>query len=150
MQQMLKLQNKCKEGLLEPHFDFLTQGISPNLESLKSLYSVRMKIEELKQALVSNGMHGIFTVPSMMCNDPAGTYNQVPAAGSSPLELFTSASELDLQIIKDWSEYLMLAGEKYLVENLLWSGAKIKEIFRKACWEKNRLANHTSNQTSVF
>ena len=35
-QQRLKLQSKCKEGLQEPHFDFLTHGTTANLDLLKA------------------------------------------------------------------------------------------------------------------
>ena len=46
-QQKLKLQTKCKEGLPEPHFNFLTHENNSDLKLLKSLYSVCMKVEEL-------------------------------------------------------------------------------------------------------
>ena len=85
-----------------------------------------MKVKELKQSLTSGDMHGVFTVPIMMCDDPIGTYNKVSAARSRPLELFTSVGETDLKLVKNMSEYLTLAGVKYIVENLLWSSAKIK------------------------
>ena len=81
-----------------------------------------MKVEELKQSLTAGDMHRIFTVPSMMCNDPGLVYNKVPAAGGLPLEMFTSVQEIDLELVKNWREYLTLTGELYLVENLLWSG----------------------------
>ena len=46
MQQKLKLKMHCEEGLPEPHFDFLTHDESKKgIESLKTLYSVRMKVE---------------------------------------------------------------------------------------------------------
>ena len=99
-----------------------------------------MKVEELKQSLTAGDMHGIFTVPSMMCNDPGLVYNKVPAARGSPLEIFTSVQEIESELVKDWSEYLTLVGEKYLVKNLLWSGTKIKaslsEKLRKKLIEK--------------
>ena len=71
-------------------------------------------------------MHGIFTVPSMMAEDPTGAYNQVPAAGCTPLDMFNSIQELDIEVVKSWSEYILAAGEGYLVENMLWSAVKIK------------------------
>lgn len=125
-QQKIKLKAKCEEPLEEPHFDFLTHDNSSDLTSLQSLYSVRMKVEELRLALTGDDMHGVFTVPSMMCDDPTMTFNQVPAAGCHPLDMFNSIEEVDIELVKNWSEYLTMAGEEYLVENLLWSGVKIK------------------------
>ena len=135
-QQKLKLQAKCEEGLLEPHFDFLTHGSTTNLQSLKMLYSVRMKVEELRQSLTTGDMHGVFLVPDSMCVDPTATFNRMPAAGSAPLDLFNSVQEVSLELAKDWSEFLIQAGEKYLVENLFWSAAKIKASLSDSLREK--------------
>ena len=109
-QQKLKLQTKCEEGLPAPHFDFLTHENSTDLKSLKSLYLVRMKVKDLRQLLTSNNMHGVFTVPSMMVEDATGIYNSVPAAGRSPLDMFYSIQELDIELVKTWSKYLLAAG----------------------------------------
>ena len=68
-QQKLKLQMKCKEGLPEPHFDYLTHKNKSDLKYLKLLYSVRMKVKELRLLLISNDMHGIFTVPHLPIPD---------------------------------------------------------------------------------
>lgn len=135
-QQKLKLQTKCEEGLPKPHFDFLTHENSSDLKSLKSLYSVRMKVEELRLSLTSEDMHGVFTVPSMMTGDPTGIYNLVPAAGSAPLDMFHSIQELELELVQQWSEFLLAAGEPYLVENLLWSAMKIKNSLSDGLREK--------------
>ena len=135
-QQNLKLRTKCEEGLPEPHFDFLPQGTLPNLDSLKNLYSVHMKVAELKQWLTAGDVHAIFTASSLMYNNPELVYNKVPAAGSSLLKMSTSIQELDFDLVKNWNECLTLAEEKYLVENLLWSGTKIKASLSEKLREK--------------
>ena len=70
-------------------------------------------------------MNGVFTVSSSMCDDPTGNYNKVPEAGASPIDMFYSMEDLDLDLVKNWSEYAMMAGESYMVENLQWSGKRI-------------------------
>ena len=125
-QQKIKLKAACKEPLKEPHFNFLTQDNSLDLTSLQSLYSVRMKVEELRLILTADDMHGVFTMPSQMCEDPTWLYNYVPAAGCQPLDMFTSIEMIDLDLMMKWSEYISAAGEEYLVDNLLWSSTKIK------------------------
>ena len=125
MQQKLKLKLHCEEGLPEPHFDFLLHYESKKgLDLLKSLYLVRMKVEEMKQVLTADDMHGIFVISSSMCEDPTMVYHKVPAAGCHSINRFTAVQEVDLELVKDWSEYVTAAVESYLVENLLWSGAK--------------------------
>ena len=125
-QQRIKLQAKCETPLEEPHFDFLTHDNSSDLSLLKSLYSVRMKVEELCQAVTADDMVRFFTVPSMMCPDPSGMYDYVPVAGSAPVDMFTSIEMLDLEHVMCWIAYLTAAGKHYLVKNLLWSATKIK------------------------
>ena len=85
-----------------------------------------MKVEELRLSLTADDMHGVFTVPSMMCVDPTGTFDYVPAAGCAPLDMFDSIEQLDLDHVKRWSTFITAAGETYLAENLLWSATKIK------------------------
>ena len=137
MQHKLKLKIHCKEALPEPHFDFLTHNESKKgLDLLKSLYSVRMKVKELRQELIACDMHSVFVVPSMMCDDPTFVYNKVPAAGGHSVDLFTAVEDVDLDLMKNWSKYVASAGEPYLVENLLWSASKIKVSLTDGLKEK--------------
>ena len=134
--QKIKLQAKCKEGLPEPHFDFLASDPSSDLTSLKGLYSVRMKVEELKQSLMAEDMHGIFVMPDAFAEDPTGTFNKMPAAGCASVDMFTNTEDVDLETCKEWSKFLSAAGEQYLVENLLWSGMKLKNSLSNGLKEK--------------
>ena len=68
-----------------------------------------MKVEELRLALTADDRHGVFTVPSMMCVDPTGNFDYVPAAGSAPLDMLDSIEQLDLEHVKHWSAYLTAA-----------------------------------------
>ena len=88
-QQTIKLKTKCKEALQELYFNFLTHDNSCDLSSLL-LYLVQMKVEELCQALMADVMHRIFAVPSMMCLEPTGNYNFVPAAVSQTIDMLNS------------------------------------------------------------
>ena len=127
MQQKLKLKLYCEEGLPESHFNFLTHDKSKKrLESLKLLYLVQMKVEELKQVLKVDNMQEVFVIPSTMCEDPTMVYHKVLSSGCHFIDLFTAVQDVDLELVKYWSKYVTVARESYLVENLLWSGAKIK------------------------
>ena len=95
-----------------------------------------MKVEELRLLLTSNDMHGVFTVPSIMTKDPTATYRLVPAAGSSPLDMFCSIQDLDIELVKSWSKYILAARESYLVENILLSAVKIKNSLSDGLQEK--------------
>ena len=86
-QQLLKLQQRCEEGLAEPHFAFLSYDNLNSLESLKNLYSVRMKIEQLRTSLMEGDMQGVFSVPSSMVEDPTGGFDYVPGLGCAPVDL---------------------------------------------------------------
>ena len=81
-------------------------------------------------------MHSTFTLPSMMTTDPSGAYAKVPAVGSAPLDMSTSIQELDIELVKDWSEYTLASAKSYLVENMLWSAAKIKNSLLEGLQEK--------------
>ena len=85
-----------------------------------------MKVEELCQEVTADDMIGIFTVPSLMCKDPTGMYDYVPAVRCEPLDMFDSIELVELEHVMRWSLYLTTAGEHYLVKNLLWSETKIK------------------------
>ena len=86
--------------------------------------------------LIANDMHRVFVVPSTMCDDPTMVYDKVPAAGCHSIDLLTDIQDVELNLVKDWSEYVASAGEPYLVENLLWSGAKIKASLTDGLKEK--------------
>ena len=134
----LKLKNKCESGLTDK-FDLLTYGELDHMENLRSLYSVTMKIEEFQSALMTTDMHGVFMIPSEMADDP--TFERVPAQGASTIDLFYSHGEVSLEQVRQFSAYLMMAGQDYHVQNLIWSGTKLldscSETLRSKIIEKS-------------
>ena len=78
-----------------------------------------MKVEELRQAVTADNMIGVFTVPSMMCKDPMGTHDYVPAVGSLLIDMFNLIEMVELEHIMQWSAYITATGEHYLAENML-------------------------------
>jgi hypothetical protein len=56
--------------------------------------------------------------------DPT-TGDFVPETGSRPINLFTSLSDVDLKTIKNASAFSAHYGQDFVLENLLWSGAKL-------------------------
>ena len=99
-QQLLKVQQRCKEGLEEPHFDFLSYDNLNSLESLKNLYSAQMKIEQLRSSLMEIDMHGVFSVPSIMVKDATVNFDYVPGVGCAPVDLFYLSKELTLKPLR--------------------------------------------------
>ena len=149
-QQQIKLQAKCEEPLEDPHFDFLTHDNILDLRSLQSLYSVRMKVEELRLALTVDDMHQVFFVPREMCLNPTFTFLYVPAAGSQPTDMFNSIELLDLELVQRWSEFITAAGEDYLAENLMWSATKIKMSLSEGGGENYWLAGSVSHRSGIL
>ena len=147
-QQLLKLQQRCEEGLAEPHFAFLSYDNLNSLESLKNLYSVRMKIEQLRTSLMEGDMQGVFSVPSSMVEDPTGGFDYVPGLGCAPVDLFYSSEGINLEVIKRYSSFIAMAGEEYLVQNLLWSGKKIMNSLSEKL--KQKLIEKTMGWSVIY
>jgi hypothetical protein len=120
-----KLKRAAETGL-EEKFTMMEPliGSKASREQLKSIYSVTMRIEEFRRSLQAFDMEDVFLIASAYVVDPT-TGDFVPEMGSRPINLFTSLSDVDLETIKNASAFSTHYGQDFVLENLLWSGAKL-------------------------
>jgi uncharacterized membrane protein YgcG len=121
---MSKLKRAAETGL-ETKFSMMEPfvGTKTSTEQLKSIYSVTMRMEEFRKSLQSFDMDDVFCIASDYEMD-ADT-NWIPAVGNRPINLFTSHQDVDLETVKRASSYSLHWGADFVVQNLLWSGAKL-------------------------
>jgi hypothetical protein len=117
---------KSAEAGLEAKFTLMEPflGNKPSKDQLKSIYSVTMRIEEFRRSLQAFDMVDVFIVASDYELDE-GTGDYKPALGSRPIDLFTSVKEVDIETVKHASAFTTHYGQEFVLENLLWSGAKL-------------------------
>ena len=48
-------------------------------------------------------MHGVFSIPIIMVEDPAANFDFVPGLGSAPIDIFYSSNKVNLELIKIYS-----------------------------------------------
>jgi hypothetical protein len=83
-----------------------------------------MRVEEFRKSLQAFDMDDVFIVASSYeMNPDLGDY--VPAPGASTINLFTSSQDVVVETIKRASAFSTHYGQDFMVENLLWSGAKL-------------------------
>lgn len=83
-----------------------------------------IRTEELKEDMARYDMTGVFLIPNdFIYNATDDEY--YPVSGASPINLFDSAAEVEMTLVKQASEWMMRFGADYDIENLFWSGAKI-------------------------
>ena len=101
-----KLKKFAEEGL-EFKFSLLAPldgTTKPTIDKLKGVYSVTIRVEELRGDLQRYDIHDVFLIASDW------TYNSDededrPAAGARPIDLFTSHAEVSLDTIKKASTF---------------------------------------------
>ena len=119
----IKLQNNAEKGI-ETKYDLLDQVNLSDVETLKAVYSMSIRTGEMKSEMARYDMHGVMTIPSTV------TYNAdedeyFPAQGASPIDMFNNAAEVEIDLVKHVSEWMMKYGASYHAENLFWTAAKI-------------------------
>jgi hypothetical protein len=120
-----KLKRAAETGL-EEKFTMIEPliGTKPTKEQLQSIYSVTMRIEEFRRSLQAFDMEDVFVIANEYDIDAtSGDYK--PATGSRPINLFTSIQDVDLNTLKNASAFSTHYGQEFVLENLLWSGAKL-------------------------
>lgn len=83
-----------------------------------------MRIKEYRKSLQAYDMEDVFTITSEYKQDP-NTNEYRPNADAEPINLFVHASKVDLELIKKASEYMSGYRQWWILQNLLWSGAKL-------------------------
>ena len=118
----IKLQNSAEKGL-EIKYDLLDNINLTDIETLKAVYQMSIRTEELKDDMARYDIQSVMLIPSTFTEDANGEFH--PAPGARPIDLFTSAADIKLEVVKQASEWQMRFGQDYHVENLFWTGAKI-------------------------
>ena len=119
----INFQNNAEKGL-EAKYDLLDNVNLTDVETLKAVYNMSIRTEELKEEMAKYDMHQIMTIPGTFTyHDDDGFYH--PAQGASPIDLFNNAAEVRIETVQRASTWIMIFGQNYHSENLFWSGAKI-------------------------
>ena len=138
-----KLKKHAETGL-ETKFDLMPSiNVNDDLEQLKNVYQISMKIEQFKRELHNYDLTDVFLIPNSMEYRTAEN-EYWPATGASPIDLFANYGDVDLKLVRQVSEFHMLRGATYHAENSIWSGTKLLN----SCEE--RLRQKIEEQTKDF
>lgn len=136
----MKFQVNAEKGL-ETKYDLLDNVNLTDLQTLQAVYNMSIRTEELKDDMARYDMHETMLIPNRFHLDPNdGDYH--PAPGASPINLYQSASEVDIELVKTASTWVMKYGADYHTENLFWSGAKILHSCTARLREKIEESTH--------
>ena len=112
----MKLQNNAEKGL-ETKYDLLDNVNLTDVETLKAVYNMSIRTEELKEEMARYDMNEIMLIPNNFAyHEDDGTYH--PAPGASPINLFSYASNVKLDLVQKASTWVMLFDQDYHPENL--------------------------------
>jgi hypothetical protein len=121
-----KLKEHAEKGmehkfmLMEP----ITGETKATTKQMKSVYSVQMRVQEFQKALAAYDMEDVYTFAAEYAQHP--DENELwPVIGARQVNLFEDYEQLSLQQVKDASRWIMVYGEDYHVQNLVWSGTKL-------------------------
>ena len=124
--ELSKLKKSAEEGL-EHKFSLLAPldgSMTPTIDKLKGVYSVTIRVEELRNSLQMYDMADVFLIANEFAWDVNNDEFR-PAQGAAPIDLFTSHADVSMDIIKKSSTFFQRRGQDYHVQNLFWSGTKI-------------------------
>ena len=94
----LKLKEAAIAGL-EDKYDLLDSANTTDMDSLKNVYSISIKNEELKASFRQFDMIDVMTCPDVMVLDSSG--EPEPGATANPINLFNNVMEVRLETIKE-------------------------------------------------
>ena len=118
----IKLQTSAEKGL-DLKYDLLDNVNLTDIDTLKAVYQMSIRTEELKEEMARFDIQRRFLIPNAFHTD--ANDDKHPAPGVRPIDLFYSAADVDIDIVKQASEWFMRFGQDYHTENLFWSGAKV-------------------------
>ena len=94
----LKLQTSPEKGL-EIKYDLLDNINLTDIDTLKAVYHMSIRTEELKDDMAKYDIHSVMLIPSAFITDVHG--DEHPAPGARPINLFDSAAEVDVEVNRD-------------------------------------------------
>jgi Zinc knuckle len=95
-----------------------------DVEQMKKIYSVTMRVGELKSAFMEYDLQDVFRIASSYVENPM-TRDDEPDPNAEAIDLFTKHAEVSLETVKQASLFFSRYGQDFQVENLFWSGTKI-------------------------
>ena len=129
-----KLQMAAETGL-ESKYDLLDNVKMSDVDTLKAVYQMSIRTDELKNDMYRYDMAGIMLIPDRFTYDSTSG-EMVPDVGASPVDLFVSASEVNLTLVKTHSEWMLKFGPDYHSENMFWTATKILNSCTESLREK--------------
>ena len=129
---MNKLQMAAETGL-EQKYELLDAVSLSDTETLKAVYQMSIRTEELRESLGRYDMDGIFLVPDSF-ELRVSDNEYVPSATAKAINLFQNAAEVTTTLVCRFSEYVLKFGQNYHSQNMYWSAANILN----SCGEKLR------------
>jgi len=129
-----KLQMAAETGL-ESKYDLLDNVNMSDVETLKAVYQMAIRTDELKDDMFRYDMAGIMLIPDRFIYD-ANSNEMIPDVGASPIDLFASASEVNLTLVKTHSEWMLKFGPDYHNENMFWTATKLLNSCSESLREK--------------
>ena len=121
-----KLKRYAEEGL-EFKFKLFApiDGSGANdLDQLKKIYSVTMRVGELKSAMMNYDLQDVFRIASAY-KENLVSHEDEPDPEAEAVDLFAKHAEVSLETVKQASMFFSRFGQTFQVENLIWSGTKI-------------------------
>lgn len=125
-----KLKKRAEEGLADVQFKVMgdismTQEGVLAKESLQDIYNVQTLIDQFEGYCRQYDMDDVFTVPSVMVRDET-LGELVPGAGYNAIDLFKHHQKVDLDVVKNFSEFVSRFGSEEQCQNLTWSGTALR------------------------
>ena len=120
--ELYKVQLACQKGV-KTIFSMMALSDQSNKTSIKGVYDVQTRLDELKKAIQDDDMHDVFMIASEFEKDATGIY--IPKSTATQLDLFTVYTEVDLETVKHWNAYCLAYGPTYMAQNLAWGMEKI-------------------------
>ena len=98
----IKLQTSAEKGL-ESKYDLLDNVNLTDVETLKAVYQMAIRTEELKEDMARYDIQEVFLIPNEM-EWHTSDFEYHPASGAQAIDLFLSAADTDLELVKQASE----------------------------------------------
>lgn len=97
----VKLQTSAEKGL-EVKYDLLDNVNLTDMDTLKAVYQMSIRTEELKEDMAKYDIQSAMLIPSAFAEDANGDAHPIP--GANPIDLFTGAADVNLEVVKQASE----------------------------------------------
>mmetsp|Transcript_12618 Transcript_12618/g.18128 ORF Transcript_12618/g.18128 Transcript_12618/m.18128 type:complete len:120 (+) Transcript_12618:460-819(+) len=107
-----KLQDTRTAGL-QAKFELIQQvNEDANMKQLEAVYSVSIRVTQLKEFFKKCDMADIFVIASDYFQNPQQNGDLIPTDNAGTIDLFTEYSKVSIDLVKQASEFIMFRGEE--------------------------------------